>query len=53
MDEDLVPDMSPCWSHSFLIDQIRDVPLMKLPVLPGTDRFVKLAGLIKNSTSEV
>lgn len=33
--ENEVPDISPCWSHHFLIDQTRVIPLIKPEPLPG------------------
>ncbi|KAF5292698.1 hypothetical protein FQA39_LY13910 [Lamprigera yunnana] len=29
LDQNAVPDFSPCWSHGFLIDQTRNIPLTK------------------------
>ncbi|KAF5284683.1 hypothetical protein FQR65_LT13459 [Abscondita terminalis] len=37
--EDVVPDFSPCWSHSFLIDQSRNIPLIKPKPLPELPRW--------------
>ncbi|KAF2894590.1 hypothetical protein ILUMI_11583, partial [Ignelater luminosus] len=48
--EDEVPDISPCWSHHFLIDQTRVIPLIKpepLPELARWKRFRWLAWAIR------
>lgn len=45
VDEDTVPDLSPCWSHQFLIDQTRDIPLIQPEPLPDLERWKRFRWL--------
>ncbi|XP_031337270.1 androglobin-like [Photinus pyralis] len=45
VDEDAVPDLSPCWSHQFLIDQTRDIPLIQPEPLPDLERWKRFRWL--------
>lgn len=37
-----VPGVSPCWSHALLVEQIRDIPLIKPPERPRKIHYLKV-----------